>query len=55
MINWKEVAISLEPPVPEDLLPEVISALGKLEATFRPLEAAIPPDTLPWSSAEDEA
>jgi len=53
--NWKALAAAAEPPVPEELLPEVIPALEKLEAAFRPLERAIPPDTLLWSGHEDEA
>jgi hypothetical protein len=51
--NWKALAASAEPPVPEDLLPDVISALEKLEAALRPLEQALPPDTLLWSDSED--
>jgi hypothetical protein len=53
--NWKALAAAAEPPVPEELLPEVIPALEKLEAAFRPLEGAIPADTLLWSGPEDEA
>jgi len=52
--NWKALAAAAEPPVPEDLLPDVIPALEKLEAAFRPLERSIPPDTLLWSGPEDE-
>ena len=43
-----------EPPVPGDLLPDVIPALEKLEAALRSLEREIPPETLLWSGAEDE-
>jgi len=43
-----------EPPVPEELLPEVIPALEKLEAALRGLERGIPSDTLPWTGPEDE-
>jgi hypothetical protein len=52
--NWKALAAAAEPPVPEDLLPDVIPALEKLEAAFRPLERSIPPDTLLWAGPEDE-
>lgn len=55
MTTWKALAASLEPPVPEDLLAEVIPALEKLEAAFRPLEQTLPPDTLPWSGPEGES
>ena len=53
--NWKTLAAAAEPPVPEDLLPDVISALEKLEAAFRPLEQSLPPDTLLWTDSEDVA
>jgi hypothetical protein len=55
MTNWKALAAAIEPPVPEELLPDVIPALEKLEAAFRPLERTIPPDTLPWFGPEDDA
>jgi hypothetical protein len=54
MSIWKELAANVEPPVPEDLLPDVIPALEKLEARFRPLERTILPETLLWSGVEDE-
>ena len=54
MPTWKELAGSVQPPVPEDLLPDVIPALEKLEAAFRPLERTILPETLLWSGVEDE-
>jgi hypothetical protein len=53
--NWKALAAAAEPPVPEDLLPDVIPALEKLEASFRLLEPGIPPETLLWSGFEDAA
>jgi hypothetical protein len=46
------LAAAAEPPVPEDLLPNVIPPLENLEATLRALEVAIPPDTLLWSGPE---
>jgi hypothetical protein len=54
------LAAAAEPPVPEDLLPNVIPPLENLEATLRALEVAIPPDTLLWngpegSDSEDES
>jgi hypothetical protein len=54
MSTWKELAANADPPVPEDLLPDVIPALEKLEARFRPLERTILPETPLWSGVEDE-
>lgn len=48
------MAAAAEPPIPEELLPEVIPALENLEAAFRPLERLIQPDTLLWSGPEEE-
>ena len=53
--NWNELAAAAEPPVPEDLLPDVIPALEKLEAALRLLERDIPPETLLWPGVEDES
>jgi hypothetical protein len=47
------LAAAAEPPVPEELLPEVIPALEKLEAGLRLLERTMPPDTLLWNGPED--
>ena len=55
MTNWNELAAAAEPPVPEDLLPDVIPALEKLEAALRLLERDIPPETLLWPGVEDES
>ena len=46
------MAAAAEPPVPEELLPEVIPALEKLKAALRALEVAIPPETLLWNGPE---
>ena len=54
MSTWKELASNADPPVPEDLLPDVIPALEKLEVAFRPLERTILPETPLWSGLEDE-
>jgi hypothetical protein len=51
--NWKALAAAAEPPVPEDLLPDVIPALEKLEGSLGELEREIPSETLLWSGAED--
>jgi hypothetical protein len=52
--NWKALAAAANPSLPEDLLPDVIPALEKLEAALRGLERGIPPETLLWSGVEDE-
>lgn len=49
------MAAAADPPVPEELLPQVIPVLETLEAAFRPLVEDLPPDTLPWAGPEDEA
>jgi len=53
--NWKALAAAADPPVPEDLLPDVIPGLEKLEAALRVLERDIPPETLLWNGPEDQA
>jgi hypothetical protein len=53
--NWRALAAAAEPPVSEDLLPDVIPSLEKLETALRVLEREIPPETLLWSGVEDEA
>jgi hypothetical protein len=53
--HWKALAAAAEPPVPEDLLPEVIPALEKLEAALRVLEREVPPETLLWNGPEEQA
>jgi len=53
--NWKVLAAAAEPPVPENLLPDVIPALEKLEAALRLLEREIPSETLLWTGVEDES
>ena len=55
MTDWKALAAAAEPPVPEDLLPDVVPGLEKLEAALRVLEREIPPETLLWNGVEDEA
>lgn len=55
MTNWKALAAAAEPPVPEDLLPDVVPPLEKLEAALRGLEVGTPPETLLWNGPEDGA
>jgi len=52
---WKTLAAAADPPVPEDLLPEVAAALDRLEAAFRPLEREIPLETPLWSGPGEES
>ena len=54
MTNWKALAAAAEPPVPENLLPDVIPALEELEAALRVVERDIAPETLLWNGREDE-
>ena len=55
MTSWRAIAAAADPPVPEELLPQVIASLESLEAEFRPLVEGMPPDTLPWAGPEDDA
>ena len=55
MTDLKRLAAALDPPVPEELLSQVIPPLEALEAAFRPLVQNLPPDTLMWTGPEDEA
>jgi hypothetical protein len=50
--NWKALAADAQPPVREDLLPDVIPALEKLEAALRALEVTISLETLLWNGPE---
>jgi hypothetical protein len=53
--NWRALAAAAEPPVPEDLLPNVIPPLENLEAVLRALEGAIPPETTLWNGPEEDS
>jgi hypothetical protein len=53
--NWRALAAAAEPPVPEDLLPDVVPPLEKLEAALRALEVAMPPETMLWKGPEEES
>ena len=55
MTDLKLLAASMDPPVPEELLPQVIPPLEALEAAFRPLVQSVPADTLMWTGPEDDA
>ena len=55
MPDWRAIAKAVNPPVPQELLPQVIPPLEALEAAFRPLVQNIPPDALPWTGPEDDA
>jgi hypothetical protein len=55
MPAWKAIAAAVDPPVPEELWPQVIPALETLESAFRPLVRNIPPDALLWTGPEDDA
>jgi len=55
MTDLKKLAAALDPPVPEELLPQVIPPLEALETAFRPLMQNIPADTPMWTGPEEEA
>jgi hypothetical protein len=55
MTDLKALAAAMDPPVPEELLPQVIPPLEALEAAFRPVVENVPHDTLMWTGPEDEA
>jgi hypothetical protein len=55
MTNWKARAVAVDPPIPDELLANVVSALETLEAAFQTLVSQVPLDELPWSGPEDDA
>jgi hypothetical protein len=48
MTDWKALATAAKPPVPEEMLDQVIPPLEVLEAAFRPLLQNLPPDAPVW-------
>jgi hypothetical protein len=52
MTDWKARAAALTPPVPEEILDQVIPPLEALETAFRRLEHKIPDDGLAWVEPE---
>jgi len=52
MTDWKARAGAASPPIPEEILDQVIPPLEALEAAFRPLEREIPPDGLAWDGPD---
>ena len=53
MTNWNALARAEKPPVPEELLPEVIPALEGLETALERLEQRLSLDTLPWPAGDE--
>jgi hypothetical protein len=53
MTNWKALATGVDPPVREQDLDRIVSALEKLEAAFRVHQSVIPVDGLIWTGPED--
>jgi len=53
-MDWKALAKAARPPVPEELLPNVIPALESLESALGRLEQRLPPDALPWPAEDEE-
>ena len=52
MTDWKALAASVEPPIPEEILDQVIPPLQALDAAFHTLLRNLPPDTLMWRAPE---
>jgi len=50
--DWKARAAAANPPVPNEILDQVIPPLEALEAAFRPLQREIPPDGLAWDGPD---
>ena len=46
--DWAARAKAAHPPVPEDILDQVVPPLEALERAFGPLVLEIPPDGLAW-------
>ena len=53
MTNWKNVATSLDPPIPEKDIEKLLPIMEALETAFRPLQQSIPEGAEPWTAAED--
>ncbi len=54
MTNWTTLARAANPPVPDELLPDVIPALERLESALSALEQRLSPDTLLWPAEDQE-
>jgi hypothetical protein len=55
MTDWKKIAQSLEPRIPEADIDRIVPTLEALEKSFRPLQAKIPAGADVWSGPEDIA
>jgi hypothetical protein len=53
MTNWKQIALSLDPPIPPEAADKLLPVLEALESTFAPLRRSIPPGTDLWTGPED--
>ena len=50
MTDWKKLAATLDPPIPEADVEKIAPVLDALETVFRPLQRAIPPATQIWTA-----
>ena len=55
MTDWKKLAASLDPPIPAADIEKIAPVLEALEASFRPLQRAIPDGADLWTGPEDAA
>ncbi len=55
MTNWKKIAESLDPPIPQADLEKIVPIMEALEASFRPLQSTIPTGADLWTGPEDAA
>jgi len=53
MTDWREIAASVEPPIPAADVDKIVPLLEALEVAFRPLQRSIPAGTDVWTGPED--
>ena len=50
MTDWKNLASALEPTIPASDIEKIVPLMESLEAAFRPLQQALPPDADVWTA-----
>lgn len=53
MTDWKRVAAALDPPIPDADVEKLLPVMDALEASFRPLQATLTPESDVWTGPED--
>ncbi len=48
MTDWKKIAASLDPPIPNADVEKLIPVMNALESAFRPLQLALTPESDVW-------